>query len=63
MSQLFFYGVIVMIEKFERPKKLPISDRERPKNIEAVIRKYDAEFNRIYDYLDKVRDEINGKEG
>lgn len=52
-----------MIEKFERPKKLPISDRERPKNIEAVIRKYDAEFNRIYDYLDKVRDEINGKEG
>lgn len=52
-----------MIEKFERPKKLPIGDRTKIRNIEDVIRKYDAELNKVYDYLDKLREEINREEG
>lgn len=52
-----------MIEKFERPKKLPIGDRANPKSIEDIVRKYDAELKTIYDYLDKIREEINREEG
>lgn len=50
-----------MLEKFERPKKLPIGDRTKPKTIEDIVRKYEAELTRVYDYLDKVREEINGR--
>lgn len=50
-----------MFEKFERPKKVPITDRERPKSIEDVVRKYNAELIRVYDYLDKLVDYINSK--
>lgn len=50
-----------MLEKINRPKKIEISDRMQPKNAEEMIRKYNLENEKIYDYLDKLVDYINKK--
>ena len=51
------------MKKIERPKKVSIADRETPKTIEALTRKYDIQFNNIYNYLDKLVEEFNRREG
>lgn len=49
------------LKKIERPKKVQISDRLQPKTIEGLIRKYDLESEKLYDFLDEVVDYINEK--
>lgn len=49
------------LEKIERPKKVNIADRLQPKTIEGLIRKYDLENEKIYDFFDKIVDFLNEK--
>ncbi len=49
------------LEKIERPKKINIADRLQPKTIEGLIRKYDLENEKIYDFFDYLVDYINKK--
>lgn len=49
------------LEKIERPKKVNIADRLQPKTIEGLIRKYDLENEKIYDFFDYLVDYINKK--
>lgn len=51
------------MNKIERPKAIQIIDRIQPKDIQSLTRKIDVEFNKIYDFLDKLVDYINKKEG
>ena len=48
-----------MFEKPKRGNKTNIQDRLQPTNFEELIRKYDLENKDVYDYLDKLVDEIN----
>ncbi len=50
-----------MFEKISRPKKIDRQDRMQPKTAEEMIKKYNLESSRIYDYLDKLVDYINSK--
>lgn len=50
------------IEKIKRPKKIQVIDRMQPQNIEVLIRKYNAELDVIYDFLDTLVDYIKSKE-
>lgn len=49
-------------KKIERPKKTAIVDRIEPKNIPNVVKKFNTEIEKVYDYLDKLVDYINSKE-
>ena len=47
----------------EKPKRKPINrqDKKRPENIEQLIQTYNLDS--IWDYIDKIIDEINKKGG
>lgn len=49
-----------MLEK-RRRKLIGIEDRKRPDSIEQLIRMYDLDC--IWDYIDKIIDEVNKKGG
>lgn len=43
-----------MIEKPKRPKKIPNQDNKQPQTIEQLIRRYDLDNTKIYDFLDEL---------
>ena len=43
-----------MIEKPKRPKKIPNQDNKQPQTIQELIRRYDLENTKIYDFLDEL---------
>lgn len=47
------------INKITRPKKLDRSERQRPNNIEQLLRQYDLTNKHIYDYLDELVVKLN----
>ena len=49
-------------KKIERRKKIAIADRLQPKDVPNVVKKFNAEIERVYDYLDELVDYINSKE-
>lgn len=51
-----------MIEKPKRPKKIPNQDNKQPQTIQELIRRYDLDNTKIYDYLDSLVEQINSKE-
>ena len=48
-----------MIEKPKRPKKIPNQDNKQPQTIQELIRRYDLENTKIYDFLDVLVLQIN----
>ena len=50
-----------MIEKPKRPKKIPNQDNKQPQTIEQLIRRYDLDNTKIYDFLDELVSNINRK--
>lgn len=50
-----------MIEKPKRPKKIPNQDNKQPQSIQELIRRYDLDNTKIYDYLDTLILEINNQ--
>lgn len=48
-----------MIEKPKRPKKIPNQDNKQPQTIQELIRRYDLENTKIYDFLDELVEQIN----
>lgn len=48
-----------MIEKPKRPKKIPNQDNKQPQTIEQLIRRYDLDNTKIYDFLDEFVDVFN----
>lgn len=51
-----------MIEKPKRPKKIPNQDNKQPQSIQELIRRYDLDNTKIYDFLDELVVQINLKE-
>ena len=51
-----------MIEKPKRPKKIPNQDNKQPQTIQEIIRRYDLDNTKIYDFLDDLVGQINSKE-
>lgn len=49
------------LKKIERPKKVQRVDRLQPETFEGLIRKYDLENEKIYDFFDKIVDFLNEK--
>lgn len=45
-----------MIEKPKRPKKVPNQDNKQPQTIQELIRRYDLDNTKIYDFLDELVD-------
>lgn len=43
-----------MIEKPKRPKKIPNQDNKQPQTIRELIRRYDLDNTKIYDFLDEL---------
>ena len=43
-----------MIEKPKRPKKIPNQDNKQPQTIEQLIKRYDLDNTKIYDFLDEL---------
>ena len=43
-----------MIEKPKRPKKIPNQDNKQPQTIQELIRRYDLDNTKIYDFLDEL---------
>ena len=50
-----------MIEKPKRPKKIPNQDNKQPQTIAELIRRYDLDNTKIYDFLDKLVNYLNEK--
>jgi len=48
-----------MIEKPKRPKQLNIHDRQPPRTLQELINRYDLDNTNIYDYLDKLVNQID----
>lgn len=48
-----------MIEKPKRPKKIPNQDNKQPQTIQELIRRYDLDNTKIYDFLDELTLQIN----
>ena len=48
-----------MIEKPKRPKKIPNQDNKQPQTIEQLIRRYDLDNTKIYDFLDELVGQLN----
>lgn len=48
-----------MIEKPKRPKKIPNQDNKQPQTIQELIRRYDLDNTKIYDFLDEMVLQIN----
>lgn len=48
-----------MIEKAKRPPKINNQDKKQPQTISELIRRYDLDNIKIYDYLDSLVDKIN----
>lgn len=48
-----------MIEKPKRPKKISNQDKKQPQTISDLIRRYDLDNTKVYDYLDNLIDQIN----
>ncbi len=48
-----------MIEKPKRPQKINNQDKKQPQTISELIRRYDLDNIKIYDYLDSLVDKIN----
>ena len=51
-----------MIEKPKRPKKIPNQDNKQPQTIEQLIRRYDLDNTKIYDFLDELVETSNKKD-
>lgn len=51
-----------MIEKPKRPKKIPNQDNKQPQTIQELIRRYDLDNTKIYDFLDEFVDSLNKKD-
>lgn len=47
-----------MIEKPKRPTKIPNQDNKQPQTINELIRRYDLDNTKIYDFLDELVAEI-----
>lgn len=47
-----------MIEKPKRPKKIPNQDNKQPQTIQELIRRYDLDNVKIYDFLDELVDSL-----
>lgn len=43
-----------MIEKPKRPKKIPNQDNKQPQTIQELIRRYDLDNTKVYDFLDEL---------
>lgn len=50
-----------MIEKPKRPKKIPNQDNKQPQTIEQLIKRYDLDNTKIYDFLDELVTEIKNE--
>ena len=50
-----------MIEKPKRPKKISNQDNKQPQTIQELIRRYDLDNTKIYDYLDTLVLQINSQ--
>lgn len=50
-----------MLEKPKRVEKVSIQDRIQPTTVEELIKKYDLDNRKIYDYLDYLVDYLNDK--
>lgn len=48
-----------MIEKPKRAKKIDAQDRQPPRTIDELMRRYDLDNNKVYDYLDKLSNTLN----
>lgn len=51
-----------MIEKPKRPKKIPNQDNKQPQTIQELIRRYDLDNTKIYDFLDELVGSLNKKD-
>lgn len=50
-----------MIEKPKRPKKIPNQDNKQPQTIQELIRRYDLDNTKVYDFLDYIVNYLNEK--
>ena len=50
-----------MLEKPKRPKKISNQDNKQPQSIQELIRRYDLDNTKIYDFLDELVTQINSK--
>ena len=50
-----------MIEKPKRPTKISNQDNKQPQTIEQLIKRYDLDNIKVYDFLDKLVDYLNEK--
>lgn len=50
-----------MLERPKRTKKVSIQDRIQPTTVEELIRKYDLDNKKIYEYLDYLVEYLNDK--
>ena len=48
-----------MIEKPKRPKKIHNQDNKQPQTIAELIRRYDLDNIKIYDFIDKLVEQLN----
>lgn len=51
-----------MIEKPKRPKKIPNQDNKQPQTIQELIRRYDLDNTKIYDFLEELVGTLNKKD-
>ena len=50
-----------MIEKPKRPMKIPNQDNKQPQTIAELIRRYDLDNTKIYDFLDQLVEQLKFK--
>ena len=50
-----------MFEQPTRTKKIPNPDKKQPQTISELIRRYDLDNTKIYDYLDKFIEKLNNQ--
>ena len=50
-----------MIEKPKRPTKISNQDNKQPQTIEQLIKRYDLDNIKVYDFLDKLVDYLDEK--
>ncbi len=60
MVTLLFLGG-KMIEKPKRPQKINNQDKKQPQTISELIRRYDLDNIKVYEYLDNLVDKINAE--
>lgn len=48
-----------MIEKPKRPKRIPNQDNKQPQTIHELIRRYDLDNTKIYDFLEELVETLN----